>query len=55
MTDVFDCLIRWLSPIIPFTTEEAWQCWKEDINKKSELSCHLLENLELPDEWNDII
>ena len=54
MTDVFDCLIRWLSPIIPFTTEEAWQCWKEDINKNSELSCHLLENLELPDEWNDI-
>jgi len=54
MTDVFDCLIRWLAPIIPFTTEEAWQCWKEDVNKKSELSCHLLENFELPDEWDDI-
>ena len=54
LTDVFDCLIRWLAPIIPFTTEEAWQCWKEDINKNSELSCHLLENLKLPDEWNDI-
>ena len=55
MTDVFDCLIRRLAPIIPFTTEEAWQCWKEDVNKNSELSCHLLENFELPDEWNDYI
>ena len=29
MKIVFEYIIRWLSPIIPFTTEEAWQCWKK--------------------------
>ena len=53
MTDVFNCLIRWLAPIIPFTSEEAWQSWKEDIDNDSEQSCHLLKNFELPNEWDD--
>ena len=43
MKIVFKYLIRWLSPIIPFTTEEAWQCWKNEVDKNAEESCHLLK------------
>ena len=43
MKFVFEYLITWLSPIIPFTTEEAWQCWKKEVNKNAEESCHLLK------------
>ncbi len=53
MADVFQCLIRWLAPIIPFTSEEAWQCWREDINKEENLSCHLLNKIELSDDWKN--
>ena len=53
MVDVFECLIRWLAPIIPFTTEEAWQNWLDIGNKNKEISCHLLKNLELSEEWQD--
>ena len=53
MADVFQCLIRWLAPIIPFTSEEAWQCWRNDIKKENYLSCHLLNKIELSDDWNN--
>jgi len=53
MSLLFENLIRWLSPIIPFTTEEAWQLWKEEIDNDGALSCHLLTNQELPSNWND--
>ena len=53
MSLLFENLIRWLSPIIPFTTEEAWQSWKEEIDDAADLSCHLLRNHELPSNWND--
>ena len=52
MTDVFQYLIRWLSPIIPFTTEEAWQCWRES-NGSVELSCHFLKSIKPDKEWNN--
>ena len=32
---VFNCLIKWISPIIPFTAEEAWQSWKNEIDERS--------------------
>ncbi len=51
MSIIFNCLIRWLSPIIPFTTEEAWQCWRNEIDSNAELSCHLLKKSEIPNEW----
>ena len=53
MSFLFESLIRWLSPIIPFTTEEAWQSWREEIDNGVALSCHLLTNQELPSNWND--
>jgi isoleucyl-tRNA synthetase len=49
---VFNCLIRWISPIIPFTTEEAWQSWKNEIDDTSIESCHLLQVEALPDIWD---
>ena len=53
MFDVFQCLIRWLSPIIPFTTEEAWQCWSENFEEKNSISCHLLKKIDISDKWNN--
>ncbi|MBD22162.1 MAG: isoleucine--tRNA ligase [Alphaproteobacteria bacterium] len=53
MKVVFEYLIRWLSPIIPFTTEEAWQCWKNEVDKDAQESCHLLKRLKCPDHWNN--
>ena len=53
MKVVFEYLIRWLSPIIPFTTEEAWQCWKNEVDKDAQESCHLLKRLKCPDYWNN--
>ena len=54
MSVLFESLIRWLSPIIPFTAEEAWQTWKKEVNNDEVLSCHLLTIQELPSNWNDI-
>ncbi len=54
MIDVFQCLIRWLCPIIPFTTEEAWQNWLKVNKNKGEVSCHYLKNIEIPSSWNDL-
>ena len=53
MFDTFECLVLWLSPIIPFTSEEAWQSWRNEIDKESPLSCHLLKNKDLPENWRD--
>ncbi len=51
MYDVFECLITWLAPIIPFTAEEAWQSWKSEIDNKQLISCHLLKFKKLPETW----
>ena len=53
MKIIFEYLIRWLSPIIPFTTEEAWQCWKKEVDKNAEESCHLLKREKCSDAWNN--
>lgn len=42
---LFEHLSRWLSPILPFTAEEAWQ------HKYPETSIHTQEFLSIPKEW----
>ena len=51
MIIIFEFLIRWLSPLIPFTMEEAWQCWRKEINTNAEESCHLLNRKECESNW----
>ncbi len=53
MSILFVNLIKWLSPLIPFTTEEAWQSWRSDIDKNATISCHLLNFENLPKEWEN--
>ena len=53
LKDIFYCLIRWLSPILVFTTEEAWFFWNKEIFKNEEESCHLLLFENLPFEWKN--
>ena len=51
MIIVFEFLVRWLSPLTPFTMEEAWQCWRKEINKNAEESCHLLNRKKCESKW----
>ena len=53
MKIVFEYLIRWLSPIIPFTIEEAWQCWKKEVDNEAQESCHLLKREKCLDSWDN--
>ena len=54
MKIVFEYIIRWLSPIIPFTTEEAWQCWRLEVDKNAEESCHFIKKgTKCLDIWNN--
>tara|TARA_Y100001970_G_C14258459_1_gene877443 strand:+ start:2897 stop:5680 length:2784 start_codon:yes stop_codon:yes gene_type:complete len=43
--DILQALLRWISPVLSFTAEEAWQILDE-----SEVSVHLLEWY---DDWHD--
>ncbi len=45
---LFDCLVTWLAPMMPFTMEEAWL----DRYPQS-TSVHLEQFRELPGEWRD--
>ena len=45
---LFDCLVKWLAPILPFTMEEAWL----ERRPQSE-SVHLEQFPELPGRWRD--
>lgn len=45
---VFDCLVLWLAPMLPFTTEEAWLSRKADA-----VSVHLEQFPEIPAEWKN--
>ncbi|TCM55881.1 isoleucyl-tRNA synthetase [Rhizobium sp. PP-F2F-G48] len=45
---IFECLVTWLAPMLPFTTEEAWLSLKPDA-----VSIHLEQFPELPAEWRD--
>ncbi|MCB1459774.1 MAG: class I tRNA ligase family protein, partial [Nitratireductor sp.] len=45
---LFDCLVRWLAPILPFTMEEAWLSRHHDAE-----SVHLEQFPLIPAEWRD--
>ncbi|NHT74159.1 isoleucine--tRNA ligase [Rhizobiaceae bacterium CRRU44] len=45
---LFECLVTWLAPMLPFTTEEAWLSLKPDA-----VSIHLEQFPDLPAEWRD--
>ncbi|MGQ4275248.1 isoleucine--tRNA ligase [Terrihabitans sp. B22-R8] len=46
---VFDCVVKWLAPLIPFTTDEAWLLRHPDDNG----SVHLEDFAAVPDEWRN--
>ncbi|MGB6119078.1 MAG: isoleucine--tRNA ligase [Mesorhizobium sp.] len=46
---IFDCLVKWLSPLLPFTTEEAWL----DRHPQAR-SIHLEQFPDLPKDWRDV-
>ncbi len=53
LDDVFNCLVHWLAPILPFTCEEAWLSYKGlTLDDKNE-SIHLSTLPQLPAEWRD--
>ncbi|MFD1327344.1 isoleucine--tRNA ligase [Mycoplana ramosa] len=45
---LFDCLVLWLAPMLPFTTEEAWLSRKPDA-----VSVHLEQFPAIPAEWRN--
>lgn len=45
---LFDCLVLWLAPMLPFTTEEAWLSRKPDA-----VSVHLEQFPEISAEWKN--
>jgi len=47
---VFDCLARWLAPVLCFTAEEAWL---QRHGEAPEVSVHLETYAEVPAHWRD--
>lgn len=45
---LFDCLVTWLAPMLPFTTEEAWLSRYPDAE-----SVHLVQFAAVPAEWSN--
>ena len=46
---LFDCLVKWLAPMLPFTCEEAWML------RHGETACVHLELFpDVPAEWRDL-
>ena len=45
---LFECLVKWLAPMLPFTMEEAWLS-----RHSSEASVHLEQFPEVPAEWRN--
>ncbi|ESY09343.1 isoleucine--tRNA ligase [Mesorhizobium sp. M0615] len=45
---LFDCLVKWLAPMLPFTTEEAWLDRHPDA-----VSLHLDQFPEIPADWKN--
>ncbi len=46
---LFDCLAKWLAPMLPFTMEEAWL----DRNPGEGVSVHLEQFPDVPAEWRN--
>ena len=45
---LFECLVKWWAPMLPFTTEEAWL----DRNPQAR-SVHLTQFADIPSDWAD--
>lgn len=45
---IFDCMVTWLAPMLPFTTEEAWLS-----RNPSAVSVHLEQFATVPKEWRN--
>ncbi|KQS91182.1 MULTISPECIES: isoleucine--tRNA ligase [unclassified Rhizobium] len=45
---IFDCMVLWLAPMLPFTTEEAWLS-----RDPSAVSVHLEQFPDVPAEWEN--
>ena len=45
---LFECLVKWWAPLLPFTTEEAWLDRHPDAR-----SLHLTQFPDIPGEWRD--
>ncbi len=45
---LFDCLVKWLAPMLPFTTEEAWLDRHPDA-----VSVHLDQFPQIPADWKN--
>ncbi len=45
---IFDCMVTWLAPMLPFTTEEAWLS-----RNPSAVSVHLEQFPAVPAEWKN--
>lgn len=45
---IFDCMVTWLAPMLPFTTEEAWLS-----RNPSAVSVHLEQFAPVPTEWRN--
>ncbi|MGO4437677.1 isoleucine--tRNA ligase [Rhizobium sp. RAF56] len=45
---IFDCMVTWLAPMLPFTTEEAWLS-----RDPSAVSVHLEQFPSIPAEWRN--
>lgn len=45
---LFDCLVKWLAPMLPFTTEEAWLDRHPDA-----VSLHLDQFPDIPADWKN--
>ena len=49
MDVAFDCLTRWLAPVLCFTTEEVWQSREA----RPDSSVHLQQFPDIPADWQD--
>ncbi len=52
LAQIFKCLVTWLTPVLSFTCEDAWDNRPQGIYEDAE-SVHLLNFPELPESWND--
>lgn len=52
MKEIFDCLVSWLSPMLCFTSEEAWQHRPRAVFGNEE-SVHMRSFPEIPADWRD--
>lgn len=50
---IFNCLVRWLAPILCFTAEEAWSQRPAELFEDDVPSVHMLTFLDIPKAWQN--